>query len=43
VVLGSSAITMSGSFGDRHRGHAPLALAARQLMRIGAEPVLGEV
>ena len=30
-----------GLVGDRHRDHHPLALAARELVRIGAEPVLG--
>ena len=30
-----------GLVGDRHRDHDPLALPARKLMRIGAEPVLG--
>ena len=30
-----------GLVGDRHRDHDPLALAARELVRIGAEPALG--
>ena len=30
-----------GLVGDRHRDHHPLALAARELVRIGTEPALG--
>ena len=30
-----------GFVGDRHRDHDPLALAARELVRVGVEPVLG--
>jgi hypothetical protein len=37
AVVGSSAISMSGSLGDHH----PLALAARQLVGVGAQAAFG--
>jgi hypothetical protein len=38
AVVGSSAISRSGSVGERHRDHHALALPARHLVRIGVEP-----
>ena len=39
AVVGSSPITIAGIAGERHRDHRPLAHAARQLVRIGADPL----
>ena len=41
AVVGSSAISSLGVVGQRGRDHHPLALAARELVRIGVQPLLG--
>ena len=43
AVVGSSAISRSGSLAKRHGDHDALALAAGELMRVGVEPPLGIV
>ena len=40
AVVGSSAISSSRLVGERHGDHHALALAAGELVRIGAEPLL---
>jgi hypothetical protein len=41
AVVGSSAISSSGSVGQRHGDHHPLPLTARKLVRIGGKPFPG--
>ena len=41
AVVGSSAISRSGSLIERHRDHHALAHAARELVRVVVDPALG--